>query len=122
MSCFFYLFPPRLSTLNGSLTKVQLQSVWKALDPSNLRSISLENVYTVLSNRFGIDKNTASNGGSGGSVLDRVKAKILERCGQNGGIKGLGRSLAVMDSSGNKRLSKEELRYAVYYKLCLCSY
>ncbi len=42
-----------------------------------------------------------------------VKAKILERCGATGGIKGLQRTLAIMDDNGDKRLTKEELKYGL---------
>jgi hypothetical protein len=45
----------------------------------------------MLAERFGKDKSSNKNA----SVLDRVKAKILERCGSGtgggGGIKGLAR-------------------------------
>ena len=44
------------------------------------------------------------------TVVDRVLSRILERSGGLGGIKGLSRTLAVMDSNGDRRLTKEELK------------
>jgi len=37
-------------------------------------------------------------------------AQILERAGVNGGLKALQRTIAIMDTNGDKRLSKEELK------------
>ena len=40
-------------------------------------------------------------------------AQILERAGVNGGLKALQRTIAIMDANGDKRLSKEELKYGL---------
>ena len=66
----------------------------------------------MLSSRYGKDKRSASEGVAGG-VIQRVIARILSRCGQQAGIKGLQRTLMIMDDSGDKRLSKDELKYGL---------
>ena len=48
--------------------------------------LTLQGLHDFLSSRFGKDKKS-----TGSSVMDKVRAKILERCGSNGGIKGLQR-------------------------------
>ena len=51
-----------------------------------------------------------TEGAKSNNVVDRVLSRILERSGGQGGIKGLSRTLAIMDSNGDKRLNKEELK------------
>ena len=46
-------------------------------------------------------------------VRQRVRQRVLERCGQQAGIKGLQRTLMIMDDNGDKRLTKEELKYGL---------
>eukprot|EP01033_Poteriospumella_lacustris_P003086 gene3086-2262_t len=102
-------FIKRMQTLDPTLSKEQLQGMWRAIDPRNAGSSEVSVIHDLLSNRFGKDKTAAKSS----SVLDRVKIKILERCGQNAGIKGLARTLMIMDDSGDKKLSKEELKHGL---------
>jgi len=99
----------RLAVLDPSLDRSALASIWKAIDPLDVGSIDLATLHEMLASRFGKDKSSGKNSG----IIDKVIAKILERCGGAGGIKGLQRVLAVMDSSGDKRLDKEELKYGL---------
>jgi hypothetical protein len=99
----------RLSTLDPSLDRSQLSAVWKAVDPKNIGSVQVSTIHTLLSDRYGKDKTTTKNS----SVVDRVIKKILERCGETAGIRGLARTLAIMDNSGDKKLTKEELKYCI---------
>lgn len=46
------------------------------------------------------------------SVVDRVKQRIVSRGGSNG-INAVSRVLRIMDDSGDKKLSKEELKYGL---------
>ena len=45
-------------------------------------------------------------------VMQKVREKIIER-GGSGGIRSLQRLLAIMDDNGDKRLSKDELKYGL---------
>jgi hypothetical protein len=102
-------FLARISTLDSSLSRTQIQQMWRSLDPNNVGSIELTALYEILSSKFGKDKKSSGSGG----VIERVIAKILERCSAQGGIKALGRTLAIMDTSGDKKLDKEELKYGL---------
>ena len=51
----------------------------------------------------------SSNNNSTNEIIDRVRARIVQRGGSSG-IKGLAKLLAIMDDNGDKRLSKEELK------------
>jgi hypothetical protein len=45
-----------MSVLDPSLTRTQLMSIWRTLDPSNLGSVELNSVYSILSAKYGKDK------------------------------------------------------------------
>lgn len=47
-----------------------------------------------------------------GNIVDKIKEKIVARGGVNG-IKGFARLLAIMDDSGDKKLSKDEMMYGL---------
>ena len=47
-----------------------------------------------------------------GDIINRIRQKIVERGGSNG-IRSLGKLLAIMDNSGDKRLSRDELMYGL---------
>lgn len=79
--------------------------MWDAIDPNRRGVVELKALYDLLSSKYGRCK----GGGAGASVIDRVRAKILERCG-GGGIKGMQRILAIMDDNGDKKLTKAELK------------
>ena len=83
--------------------------MWKVIDPKNVGSIEVNHLHDLLSSRYGKDKTAFKSTG----VIERVIKKILDRCGENAGIKGLARTLAIMDNSGDKKLSKEELKYGL---------
>ncbi|CAM9205863.1 unnamed protein product, partial [Ectocarpus fasciculatus] len=46
------------------------------------------------------------------AIIEKIKQKIVERGGSNG-IRSLGRLLSIMDDSGDKKLSKDELMYGL---------
>jgi len=73
-----------MGTLDPTLDKKTLALLWKAIDVRNVGVIELTDLHSMLAARFGKDKSSKSS-----SVLEIVKAKILERCGSSGGIKGL---------------------------------
>ena len=91
------------------VSRSQINAMWKILDPDNVGSLELEKVHAFLSSRFGKDKSATKSIG----VIDRVRQRILERCGQAAGIKGLQRTLMIMDDNGDKRLTKDELKYGL---------
>eukprot|EP01038_Epipyxis_sp_PR26KG_P009178 gene9178-12377_t len=103
-------FINRMATLDPNLTRDQLKLLWKAVDPKNIGSVEVSCIHELLTNRFGKDKQSLK---SNTNVIERVIKKILERCGEMAGIKGLQRTLAVMDDSGDKKLSKDELKYGL---------
>jgi len=47
-----------------------------------------------------------------GDIVDKVRRKIVERGGSTG-IRAVSRLLAIMDENGDKRLSKDELKYGL---------
>lgn len=47
-----------------------------------------------------------------GDIVEKVRRKIVERGGSNG-IRSISKLLSIMDDNGDKRLSKEELRYGL---------
>ena len=97
-------FAKRMVALDKTLTREQIALMWEEICPGGETVIELEKMYDIISRKFGKDKGSSKSG----SVLDKVIAKILERCG-GGGLKGLQRTISIMDDNGDKRLSKEEL-------------
>ena len=71
--------------LNPSINKQMAAAIWKVIDPSNVGSVELEALHSLLANKFGKDKSSQKSS----SVVDRAIAKIIERTG--GGLKGLQR-------------------------------
>lgn len=86
MDCTFCVFP-RISTLDPRLSREELKALWKAVDPGNAGVVEVQAIHNLLSGNFGVDKVTQRSAG----VIERVIKKILERCGENAGIKGLQR-------------------------------
>jgi len=80
-------FAQRVTALDKSITRPQIESMWAVVDSKGENFIPLETIYEIISSKFGKDKNSAKFG----SVMDKVIAKIMERCGGSGGIKGLQR-------------------------------
>jgi hypothetical protein len=119
-------FLARVAQLQPALGRTELTLMWRAVDPGDAGSLELHELHALLAARFGKDKTA----GKGANVIDRVIAKvralvlslpprsltvihcvqILERAGVNGGLKALQRTIAIMDTNGDKRLSKEELK------------
>jgi len=76
--------PSRLSTLDPTLNKTQLNELWKAVDPTNIGSIEVQSIHQSLSDRYGKDKSVMKAAG----IIEKVIQKIIERTG-GGGFKGL---------------------------------
>ncbi len=102
-------FVSRVSTLDSSLSRANLLSIWKNVDVTNAGVVELSTIHSILATKYGKDSGSSKNNG----VIERVVAKILERCAGQGGIKGLQRTLAIMDDNGDKKLSKDELKYGL---------
>jgi Ca2+-binding EF-hand superfamily protein len=98
-----------MAVLDPSLDRHQIKQMWAVCDPNNAGAVEVNSIHDLLSNRFGKDKVTQRSAG----VIERVIKKIIERCGQNAGIKGLQRTLSIMDDNGDKRLTRDELRYVL---------
>lgn len=86
MFCFF-----RLAQINIQLGKAELGAVWTSVATdcggnASTSSITLADFHQYFGRKFGKDKSSKSN-----NVIDKVIAKIMERCG-GGGLKGLQRS------------------------------
>jgi len=77
----------RISALDPRLSREELKALWKAVDPGNAGVAEVQAIHNLLSGNFGVDKVTQRSAG----VIERVIKKILERCGENAGIKGLQR-------------------------------
>lgn len=76
-----------MQVLDPSLDRHQLKALWAAVDPGNAGAVEVQSIHNQLSGLFGVDKVTQRSAG----VIERVIKKILERCGENAGIKGLQR-------------------------------
>lgn len=72
-----------MSQLDPQLSKAVLLKLWEEVtnDPSS-SSISLSDLHSYFTNKFGKDKSSKSIG-----VVERAVARIIERSG--GGLKGL---------------------------------
>lgn len=80
----------RLAQLNPNLSKPELAAIWTSLTQdcggnASTSLISLDDFHQYFGTKFGKDKSSKST-----NVIDRVIAKIMERCG-GGGLKGLQR-------------------------------
>ena len=64
--------------------------------------IKVEDLHSVLSMRFG-------GGGHDGSIIEVVKAKLLQRAGSDG-LRAVARVMKMMDDDGSKTLTKQELK------------
>jgi hypothetical protein len=82
----------RLSTLDPTLSKGQLREIWRIVDSRNAGYVDVAEMHQLLTSRYGKDKTAASNTG----VIERVIKKILERCGETAGIKGLQRYFGIL--------------------------
>jgi Ca2+-binding EF-hand superfamily protein len=81
-------------------------------DPGGSWVVDVQWLHEELCKRFGKPKLACGrNGGSGiiVSSVERVRSKILERCGGSG-MRGISRALAIMDDDGSKCLTKDELK------------
>ena len=76
-----------MQQLDSNLSKEEVLQIWKVLDPRNYGYIEVNQMYELLATRYGKDRTQKKEMG----VIERVIKKILERCGQNAGIKGLTR-------------------------------
>eukprot|EP00605_Chrysophyceae_sp_TOSAG23-4_P001099 GSChrysophyteH1.ASY1.ANO1.1205.1 assembled CDS len=105
-------FISRITVLSPTCNKNEASEMWKAIDPKNVGSIEVKELHSLFASRYGKDKKSASEGAAGG-IIQRVIARILSRCGEKAGIKGLQRTLMIMDDSGDKKLDKNELKYGL---------
>jgi hypothetical protein len=85
----------RLSQLNTSLSKPELADIWTSVakdcgGSASTSIITLDDFHQYFGTKFGKDKTSKST-----NVIDRVIAKIMERCG-GGGLKGLQRYVCVI--------------------------
>jgi len=103
-------FISRIQTLITNLSKQKATDLWKLIDPGNIGSMTLTDLHKMFADRFGKDRKSA---GEGQGIIQRVIARIMQRCGEMAGIRGLQRTLMIMDDSGDKKLSKDELRYGL---------
>jgi Ca2+-binding EF-hand superfamily protein len=105
----FIYFKTEMKSINGKLTNNDIDAMWALMNPNNSGTIDLSAIHKFLQNRYGKDKKSNPVVG----IIERVKTKILARCGQRAGIKGLQRTLSIMDDNGDKRLSKDELKFGL---------
>jgi hypothetical protein len=80
-----------MEALDPSLERHQLKALWQTVDPNNAGVVEVSTILDLLSGRYGVDKVTQKSAG----VIERVIKKILERCGETAGIKGLQRYVAM---------------------------
>ena len=101
-------FISRMQAINSSLTRSNIIAMWAVIDQNDAGSSEISKLHSMLSSRYGKDKTFKTQG-----VIERVIARIMTRCGQKSGIRGLQRTLMIMDDNGDKRLTKDELKYGL---------
>ena len=95
-----------MAVLDPSMDRRAIKEIWSCVDKNRAGSVEVIVIHEMLTSRFGKDKSASKSAG----VIDRVIKRILERCGEKAGLKGLQRTLAIMDDNGDKRLTKEEMK------------
>jgi hypothetical protein len=83
-------FMNRLQQLDRTLTRQQLKQVVSMVEDKHMGSIDIQECHTLIASRFGRDKESLRPS----SVVERVKAKIVERS-RHTGFKALQRSVPV---------------------------
>ncbi|GMH63836.1 hypothetical protein TrLO_g596 [Triparma laevis f. longispina] len=87
--------------VSGATTAELCDSVIQTLGKGKMM-IDVTSLHGLLSIRFGA-------GGGGGSIIEVVKAKMLQRAGSDG-LRAVARVMAMMDDDGSKTLTKQELK------------
>lgn len=114
---------------NSSSTRLQSTGQRSATPTNNIRRPS--NDFASLLSQSNVEKvkrqpsqqgnarelaaralSSNTNNASSQLVIDRVREKIIQRGGSNG-IRTIGNLLKIMDDNGDKRLSKDELKYGL---------
>ena len=86
--------PQRCASLADSLSQ--------SMPKKGTSMVEIEKLHNLLERRLG-------GGAKGGSVIDIVKAKLLQRAGSDG-LRAVARVMKMMDDDGSRTLSKEELK------------
>lgn len=76
-----------MAALDPSLDRDQLKAIWQLIDPRNVGSVEVPVIHVLLGKRYGKDKTMQKGTG----IIERAIKKILERCGELSGLKGLQR-------------------------------
>ena len=76
-----------MGVIDPALSKQMILSLWSHIDPQGAGIVEFTALHETLAGRFGKDKTSAK----AVSVVDKVIARLLERAGSAGGIKGLSR-------------------------------
>lgn len=76
-----------MSSLDPTLDKKQLKDIWTLIDPKNVGTVDVAMIHEFLGDRYGKDKSQSKGTG----IIERAIKKILERCGELAGLKGLQR-------------------------------
>jgi len=84
----------RLSVVDPTLKKKDLKTLWTYVDADNSGVITLSGLHQMLEGKFGKHKKSRP-----ATVVDRVIARVLERCGSAGGLKGLQRYCVMCGKS-----------------------
>uniref|UniRef100_A0A6U4DCT4 EF-hand domain-containing protein n=1 Tax=Phaeomonas parva TaxID=124430 RepID=A0A6U4DCT4_9STRA len=96
-------------SMSSMVAKQLAINIARALGVSAGAPLRIRDLYDALSQRFGRDSKSKRPT----NIVERVRAKIIDRCGPQVGIKGVQRALKVMDDSGDGKLSKEEIKYGL---------
>lgn len=76
-----------MEVLDPSLDRHKIKSLWQVIDTGNAGVVEVNTIHNLLADRYGKDNSTQKSLG----VIERAIKRILERCGENAGIKGLQR-------------------------------
>ncbi|KAF0714371.1 Aste57867_3902 [Aphanomyces stellatus] len=97
------VFAKALCQLDKTLIPRQANLIAKSFYSTDSQLIDIPILHTMLSDRFGkVQRPT-------GTVLDRLKTKILARGGTSG-LHGIQRMMKIWDDSGDGKLTKDELK------------
>ncbi|OQR96890.1 hypothetical protein THRCLA_07137 [Thraustotheca clavata] len=82
-------------------------AITRAIDTAGSEIIDIPHLHGMLKTRFGAS--IKSDSGNNGSILDRLKAKIIARGGATG-IHAIQRVMRIWDDHGDGKLTKDELK------------
>lgn len=102
-------FTSHLKKIKPEFSVATLLEVSRQVDPRNTKYVNVRWLHNEFARKFGKDPMSAKPG----SIIERVRSKVISRIGENGGLKSLTRLLAIFDDNGDGKLDRLELKYGL---------